>query len=125
MMSDGMKTYIVDILNEVKEQLVIPSQWQETLITTIFKNKGSRKYLKNYRGIFLTQIISKLYEKIHVKRVENILAKVSKLQAGSKKNRGPPDNLFLVKSCIDHACYLNAPVYMTVYDFEQCGSKRV
>ena len=120
MMSNGMKAYIVDIMNEVKEQLVIPSQWQETLITTIFKNKGSRKYLKNYRGIFLTQIISKLYEKIHVKRVENILAKVSKLQAGSKKNRGPPDNLFLVKSCIDHACYLNAPIYMTVYDFEQC-----
>jgi hypothetical protein len=119
-MGGGMKVYIVDIMNEVKEKVVAPSQWTETLIATIYKNKGSRKYLKNYRGIFLTQIISKLYEKIHMKRVEDILKKVSKLQAGSRKERGSPDNLFLVRSCIDHAYYLKTPVYFTVYDFEQC-----
>ena len=62
-MSTGMRLYILDVMNEIKDQLVFPSQWQETLIAIIFKNKGSRKYLKNYRGIFLTQIISKLYEK--------------------------------------------------------------
>ena len=72
-MSTGMRLYILDVMNEIKDQLVFPSQWQETLIAIIFKNKGSRKYLKNYRGIFLTQIISKLYEKIHMKRVESVL----------------------------------------------------
>ena len=117
---DGMKMYILDIMNEIKEQVKIPYQWTETLIATIYKNKGSRKHLKNYRGIFLTQIVSKLYEKIHMKRVQDRLEKVSKLQAGSRKQRGPADNLFLVKSCIDHANYLNSPVYITVYDFEQC-----
>ena len=55
-----------------------------------------------------------------MKRVQDKLEKVSKLQAGSRKQRGPADNLFLVKSCIDHANYLNSPVYITVYDFEQC-----
>ena len=41
---DGMKMYILDIMNEIKEQVKIPYQWIETLIATIYKNKRSRKY---------------------------------------------------------------------------------
>ena len=116
----GFKMYLLEILIELKETSWIPHQWESTLITTIYKNKGTRKVLKNHRGIFLTQIVAKLYEKILIRRKKDIMDKVTKLQAGSRTNRGPLDNLFLFQSCIDHAKYTNAPLYITVYDFAQC-----
>ena len=117
---EGFKIYLLEVLNELKNCSWIPYQWESTLIKTIYKNKGTRKILKNYRGIFLTQIISKMFEKIMITRKNDTMDKVTKFQAGSRANRGPLDNMFLLQSCIDHAKYMNIPLYVTVYDFSQC-----
>ena len=116
----GFKAYLLDVLNDLKEASCVPSQWEMTLITTIYKNKGTRKVLRNYRGIFLTQIISKLYERIMVGRKKDIMNSSTKLQAGSKTNRGPLDQMFLLQGGIDHAKHMNVPLFVTVYDFAQC-----
>ena len=116
----GFNSFLLKVLNVMKAHRYTPTQWEDTLIKTIYKMKGSMKILKNYRGIFLTQVISKIYERIHLNRTSDILNKVSLLQAGSRQERGCPDNLFLMNGCIDHARYLNIPLYITVYDFEQC-----
>ena len=116
----GFKVYLLEVLNELKRQMWIPYQWESTLIRTIYKNKGSRKVLRNHRGIFLTQIIAKMYERIMISRKKEALDSVSKLQSGSRSKRSSLDNLFLLHSCIDHAKHMNVPLYVTVYDFAQC-----
>ena len=50
--------------NEIKRLKTIPEEWNTVVIQTMYKNKGSKKKLKNYRGIFLTSILSKLLEKL-------------------------------------------------------------
>ena len=55
----GLVMIITKALNRIKHNLTIPSDWLENLIVTIYKNKGSKKELVNYRGIFLTLIIKK------------------------------------------------------------------
>ena len=45
--------------------------------------------------------------------------KVSLFQAGSRNCKGPPDNLYLLRSVIDHCKYMNKPLYVTAYDFRQ------
>ena len=117
---DGFLSFLLQVINHMKSHVHIPVQWLDTLIKTIYKNKGSTKVLKNHRGIFLTQVLSKIYERILKNRANDVLEKVSKLQAGSRNDRGTVDNHFLLKGCIDHSKYLNNPVYITVYDFEQC-----
>ena len=47
------------------------------------------------------------------------LNRVSPFQAGSRKGRSATDNLFLLRSCIDHALYLKKPIYITAYDYQQ------
>ena len=116
----GFKAYLLDILNEVKVTSWTPQQWECTLIRTIYKNKGTRKQLKNHRGIFLTQILAKLFERIILMRKKEAMDKVTKWQSGSRRKRGSLDNLFLFQSCIDHAKHMNKPLYVTVYDFAQC-----
>ena len=107
------------VLNEMKRSKEVPEEWNMVYITTIFKNKGSKKELVNYRGIFLTVIVKKILENMIKKRMEKPLEKVNKHQGGSRSNRSPSDNLFLLYACIDHQKYKNKPLFVTAYDFEQ------
>ena len=88
-------------------------------IVVIYKQKGSKKELKNYRGIFLALIISKIFEGLIKTRINDQLKKVNILQAGSRELRGPQDNVFLLRGCVDHYVSEKKPLYVTAYDYEQ------
>ena len=88
----GFNEFLLEVMNDLKRHRYTPKQWEDVLIKTIYKNKGIMKVLKNHRGVFLTQIISKMYERIHRNRTKDIMDKVSLLQAGSRSERGCSDN---------------------------------
>lgn len=115
----GVLEPLLKVFNIIRVSKVIPEQWNNVLISLIYKNKGSKKELVNYRGIFLTVIVSKVFEALIKKRISTNLASVDLHQAGSRNNRGPPDNTFLLRGCIDHQKYLGGCLYITTYDFEQ------
>ena len=117
---DKLNSLLLSMLNMIRESDDIPEQWKEVLITVIFKNKGKRKQLVNYRGIFLKQILSKMFEKLNMNRIKGNTEKIDKFQAGSTSNRSPADQTFMLRAAVDHAVYLNRPLYITVYDFSQC-----
>ena len=115
----GLLVELLKVLNQIKAKKVVPEQFNWVDITTIYKNKGSKKELVNYRGIFLTIIVKKILENMVKDRMKEQLEKINKLQGGARSNRSPPDNLFLLYACRDHQIYKNRPLYMTAYDFEQ------
>ena len=115
----GLLQALLLVLNKVKQTKVIPDEWNWVTITTIYKNRGSKKELVNYRGIFLTLIVTKIFENLLKSRMTDQLQKVNLHQAGSRSMRGPPDNLFLLYACIDHHKYKGKPLFITAYDFEQ------
>jgi len=41
----------------------VPEQWKRSNIKSIYKGKGSKEDLTNYRGIFLSSVMCKLFEK--------------------------------------------------------------
>ena len=116
---NGLLVPLLQIFNAIRVSKSIPEQWNQVLISLIYKNKGSKKELVNYRGIFLTIIVSKVFEGLLKTRMATNLQQVSPFQAGSRSNRGPPDNTFLLRGCIDHQKYLGRGLYITAYDFEQ------
>ena len=115
----GILEELLKVLNKIKKSKEIPDQWNWVDITTIYKNKGSKKELVNYRGIFLTIIVKKIFENMIKERMKENLEEVNKHQGGSRTDRSPPDNLFLLYGCIDHMKYKNKPLFVTAYDFEQ------
>ena len=116
----GFFVYLTIMLNAVKKKLSIPAEWSELLIVTLFKNKGSRKYLEYYRGIFLCNVAPKIMEKLIKSRISVHLKKVNLLQGGSSENRSTCDNTFLLNGVVDHAKYLNKQVFLTFYDYSTC-----
>ena len=116
---NGILLPLLDLFNAVKNSKQPPKQWNEVIITMIYKNKGSRKSLTNYRGIFLASVVSKVFERMIKNRTKSNMEKINLCQAGSRTNRGPPDNTFILNAVIDHAIYLGKSVHITTYDFEQ------
>ena len=115
----GVVRSLLLLCNKMKESKEIPEQWDLVKIVTIYKQKGSKKNLKCYRGIFLAIIISKIFEKLIKNRIDNKLERTCILQAGSRKKRGPPDNVFLFRGVMDHYKFTKKTLYVTAYDFEQ------
>ena len=116
---DGVLKSLLTIFNKVKSNRETPEQWNFVRIATIYKQKGSKKQLKNYRGIFLTVVVSKIFESLIKGRIESKLNQINLLQAGSRKNRSGPDNVFLLRACVDHFKFTKQPLFLTAYDFEQ------
>ena len=64
-------------------------------------------------------LVSKIFEYLIKARIEDNLENINLLQAGSRKNRAGPDNIFLLRGCFDHFKFKKCPLYLTAYDFEQ------
>ena len=89
-------------MNDIKNSVDIPQSWEELLIRTIYKRKGSKKLLEHFRGIFLSSVFYKLMEKLIKGRINKFTAKVNLFQ-GSKAGRSGADNMFLLYGVRDHA----------------------
>ena len=111
---------IKNVMNTIKNTIETPKEWISVIISTIYKNKGARKELVNHRGIFITNVLSKVMEKLIKTRIEIYTSTVNKLQAGSRKDRSTCDNVFIMNSLIDHALYLKSSLYLTFYDYATC-----
>ena len=113
-------TSITACFKNIKTTGTIPKKWNKVNIKTLFKNKGSQKDLENWRGVFLTPNISKLFERYVMTESKDDIENISKFQGGSRPNRSASDQLFLLRACTDHGKYMNKCIYLKLYDFSQC-----
>ena len=80
------------MFNQILEGQNIPNQWKEMAMKSIHK-KGSKLLMENRRGLFFTNILSKLFERVLENRVlkrEEI--QMSQYQSGGQRKRGTCGN---------------------------------
>ena len=119
MIIDGGKEMVASLTkmtNTVMEQYEIPEPWEHMTIKSTHK-KGEKEDLNNKRGLFLTNVISKVFEKV-VDKISPV--KFDKNQNGGQKMRGPVDNWMLLRSLIDEGRRLKKPVYFFFADLVKC-----
>ena len=119
-----LKSSLLTLLNEVLRKAEVPERWKVMIIKSIYKNKGKRNEMANQRGIFLTSVISKIFERILLNRSKEVLEEnMSPFQCGGRSGRGIVDHLFTVRALIDEARYYNRDLYMYYGDLEKCFDK--
>ena len=106
------------ILNENE----VPAQWERMTIKSIYKNKGRRDEMSNRRGIFLTSVVSKLFERKIMQEVEIDLT-MSEYQNGGRKGRSVTDNWVVLMAIVDNNKRLKRNTYMVMADAENCFDK--
>ena len=112
---------ILRVMNLIKQHQVLPFEWSNIWIRPLKKNKGSIKVLNYYRGIFIVDIMSIIFEKLLKYRLmPHLQQNMTKFQTGGVKGKDVTDNLFLMRGVIDWAKYLKQKVWFTFYDIEKC-----
>ena len=117
----NLKKAILDLLNGVKSNLVIPEQMRLASVTSIYKNKGSRFDLKNDRGIFVLTIFRKILDRlIYNDKYPSIEEKMSDSNIGARKGKNIRNHLFIIYSVINSVTNGGmAPIDIQIYDLEQ------
>ena len=105
------------------DQDKIPDSWSKMWIKSIFKDNRIKKLSKT-RGLFMTNIVSKLQEKIIKERnKEEWEASASPFQCGGKKGVSTIDHTMTVLEMIHRNKYLNKSTYLICIDMEKCFDK--
>ena len=90
---EEMDQSLLFLFNRMEKERFTPKQWQEVTIKTIAK-PGSILEMDNKRGLFLTEVVSKLYEKVLKNRnKDKIKEYISDFQNGGVENRSIGDKL--------------------------------
>ena len=63
-----LKSSLLEIINELVSNYVVPEEWKKMTIKSISKGKGDLRAMDSKRGLFLTNIISKIVEKLFKNR---------------------------------------------------------
>ena len=107
------------IFNEIWEKEQAPINWRRGLIFKIPK-KGNLKECKNWRGITLLPIVSKILGRIIIDRIKNgIDNKLRKEQAGYRTNKSTIDQIFILRNIIEQSNEWQSTLYIHFIDFEK------
>ena len=108
---------IESMFKEIWSQIILPEMWRNTTITALYKNKGSRKECKNYRGISIGSSFLKLTMAIILERLKPWYnQQLLPNQNGFRQLFGCPDAIFALKLIQNISSRLNQETYLLFVD---------
>ena len=119
---EDLELAIVKMMNNIKRQQIFPECLEPCNITSLFKNKGSRKNLNFYRGIFRVSVFRNILDKlIFNDEYETIDENLTDSNVGGRKGKGIRDNLFVINAITNSVKNgAEEPCDVQVFDVEKC-----
>ena len=118
---DILINLILKVINKIKESRIYPDIWCLGITSLIFKN-GDDEDPNNYRGINVSDVLSKLFISIINERFNKILVQnkiIGDYQIGFKEKCRPADHIFVLKNIIDKYLGNGKKVYACFIDYEK------
>ena len=109
-----------DIFNEVMHTGIVPDYLSGGVLTPVPKSGKDPTVLDNYRGITVTPIIGKLFEKLLLLRLqESVNVNQSELQFGFTKDLSPTMSSLICTEVINEARIEGKPLYLVTTDTQK------
>ena len=120
------KKALVVLFNMMVGQGKVPETWCHVTVSSFYKGKGDKKVLNNQRGVFVTQNVRKIFEKMIFNKIyNNIDESISDFQEWCKKEKEKTiDHLFTVRHCINHFMYMKKDISLVFLDLEKCFDRK-
>ena len=83
----AIRAVLASFFNMCGKTQLTPSAWNESIVIPIFKNKGSKSEIKNYRPIALTIVGKRIFEKIIDSKLQDYKDTLHTSQGGFLKKR--------------------------------------
>ena len=107
-----------DLIEDIISEGFIPTDWQESFIVNLYKDKGDALNRGNYRGLKLIEQVMKVLERV----VEGLIRHrvvIDEMQCGFMSGRGTTDAIFIVRQVQEKHLAANKPLYMAFVDLEK------
>ena len=111
---------MLSLYNKLLDSGIFPESWGEGIIVPIFK--GGNLEAKDFRGITLNNIISKIYSKLLVTRLTKWSDKHQKFienQFGFQKGKSTVDCIFIIHALISKTLASKKKLYVAFLDWEK------
>ena len=89
-----------DLMKGIYEQEKKPTEWRDSVIIHIYKEKGDIQDCANYRGIKLMSHTMKMWERIIVRRLREETT-IGDEKFGFMPGRGTTDAIFAVRQLME------------------------
>ena len=111
------------LFNRIEREQRTLVQWRQTTIKSIYKSGNKTNISESQRGIFLVNIISKVYELVKITQNEKNNSKMSEMQAARRKEKSAMDNLIIMNTIIENQRAHKLNTYMFFADAVKCFEK--
>ena len=118
---------ILNMLNYFWMNEKLPRKLLELDVKSMYKGKGKRSDLGNQRGVFMANTVMKIYEKMIYSRINKIIENkgFTEAQAGGRKGRSTCDQLFILRTIMNHYKYKNKELYIEFLDLVKAFDKMI
>lgn len=107
-----------NLFNKIWSEEKMPSDWEESEIVPIFKQKGDPLACGNFRGIKLLEHPMKIFERILDQKLRKIVT-INDMQFGFRQGRGTIDAVFIVTQLQEKYMEKKKDLYFTFVDLEK------
>jgi len=111
---------ITNLFARCWNERILPQEFRDAKIVSIYKKKGCKRQCGNYRGISLLSVPGKVLASVMLKR---LLAAVGGLlpesQCGFRQGRGTTDMIFTLRQLQEKAIEQRKPLYIVFIDFRK------
>ena len=105
--------WLTNIFRNVWCSGVIPLDWDKGIIFPFYKGKGNRQECKNYRGTTLLSCPGKLFARVLLSRMKNLLlAERRNEQSGYTPGRSTVDRIFTLLTLLQTRCEYNGSLWI-------------
>ena len=113
-----MVDLIYPVIKAFWDEEKAPDQWNEGVITNVWKGKGDREKLENQRGITVSSSIGTTIEEIMTNRLMQTI-QFTQAQAGGRKGASTTDQVFILKAIITLASKKGWDLIVTFFDIKK------
>ena len=117
---DGKESLLL-MFNQIKKEVLIPGELDLSDVTILYKNKGSRQDVVNWRGIFKLAIVRNILDRlIYLDEKSEVSKNMSEFQVGNQSERNIRDHTFVIHAVINESYNKSIHIDINFYDIKQC-----
>jgi len=110
---------LLPLFQDIWQKETFPKESKEGIIIKVPK-KGDLSQCRNWRGVTLLAVISKIFNKILLERIKNSLEiGLRKEQAGFRHNRSCIDQINTLRVIIEQSVEFQSLLYMLFVDYQR------
>ena len=111
------------LFNRIEEEGEISKLWQLTTIKSVRKKGNQDKLSESQRGLFMVNVVSKVYERVKKTQNEKIHKNMNQMQCVGRTQRSTMDNIIIMSAIVEKRRTERLNTYLFFADAVKCFDK--